>query len=160
LTTSMATVRAFEPSRTFRTLTRVGNVVMRPLIRSRMGTHMHGLAVISSTGRRTGRRYAVPVGYQEMDERGLIMTAAGWKANLREGADVEVVHDGRTRPMRAQLVEDADEVADVYVALLQRLGLKKATQIGLRISGDHVPTHDELAHAVDGKRAVIKLSPR
>ena len=160
MTPTMNTVRAFEPSRTFNTLTRVGNVVMRPLIRSRMGAHMHDLAVISFTGRKTGRRYAVPVGYQELDGQGLILTAAGWKANLRGGADVEVVHDGRTQPMRADLIEDADEVADVYVALLQRLGRKKATQIGLRISGDHMPTHDELAHAVDGKRAVIKLGPR
>ena len=98
---------------------------MRPLIRSRMGAHMHDLAVISFTGRKTGRRYAVPVGYQELDGQGLILTAAGWKANLRGGADVEVVHDGRTQPMRADLIEDADEVADVYVALLQRLGLKE-----------------------------------
>ena len=160
MTTRTSTVRAFEPSHTFNTLTRVGNVVMRPLIRSRMGAHMHDLAVISFTGRTTGRRYAVPVGYQELDGQGLILTAAGWKANLRGGADVQVVHDGRTQPLRADLIEDADEVADVYVALLQRLGLKKATQIGLRISGDDVPTHDDLARAVDGKRAVITLGPR
>ena len=73
---------------------------------------------------------------------------------------MEVVHDGRTQAMRADLIEDADEVADVYVALLQRLGVKKATQIGLRISGDDMPTHDDLARAVDGKRAVITLGPR
>ena len=160
MTTTMTTVRAFEPSRTFRTLTRVGNVVMRPLIRSRMGRHMHELAVISFIGRRTGARYAVPVGYQEMDGQGLILTAAGWKVNLRGGADVEVVHDGRTQPMRADLIDDSDEVAGVYDALLHRIGLKKAMRIGLRISGDHMPTHDELARAVDGKRAVIRLCPR
>lgn len=160
MTTRTSTVRAFEPSHTFNTLTRVGNVVMRPLIRSQMGAHMHDLAVISFTGRTSGRRYAVPVGYQELDGQGLILTAASWKANLRGGADVEVVHDGRMRRMRADLIEDADEVADIYVALLQRLGLKKAMKIGLKISGDCVPTHDELAHAVDGKRAVVRLGPR
>jgi len=160
MTTTMTTVRAFEPSHAFRTLTRVGNVVMRPLIRSRMGRHMHELAVISFIGRRTGARYAVPVGYQEMDGQGLILTAAGWKVNLRGGADVEVVHDGRTQPMRADLIDDSDEVAGVYDALLHRIGLKKAMRIGLRISGDHMPTHDELARAVDGKRAVIRLCPR
>jgi hypothetical protein len=121
---------------------------------------MHDLAVLSFTGRKTGRRYAVPVGYQELDGQGLILTAAGWKANMRGGADVEVVHDGRTRGMRADLIEDADEVADVYVALLQQLGPKKAMKIGLKISGDEMPTHDELAYAVDGKRAVVRLGPR
>ena len=160
MTPTKTTVRAFEPSRTFNTLTRVGNVIMRPLIRSRMGAQMHDLAVISFTGRKTGRRYAVPVGYQEIDGRGLILTAAGWKANLRGGADAEVVHDGRTRGMRADLIEDAAEVADVYVALLQQLGPKKAMKIGLKISGDEMPTHDELAYAVDGKRAVVRLGPR
>jgi hypothetical protein len=159
MTTTMTTVRAFEPSRTFNTLTRVGNVVMRPLIRSRLGAHMHDLAVISFTGRKTGRRYAVPVGYQEMDGQGLILTAAGWKANMRGGADVEVVHDGLTQQMCADLIEDPDEVADVYDALLQRVGREKAMRVGLRIA-DRMPTHDELARAVDGKRAVIRLVPR
>jgi hypothetical protein len=43
---------------------------------------------------------------------GLILTAARWRTNLHGGADVEVVHDGRTRPMHADLIEDPDEVAD------------------------------------------------
>ena len=69
MTPTTTAVRAFEPSQTFNMLTRVGNVLMRPLIRSRMGAHMHDLAVISFTGRKTGRGYIVPVGYQELDGR-------------------------------------------------------------------------------------------
>ena len=70
MTTRTSTVRAFEPSHTFNTLTRVGNVVMRPLIRSRMGAHMHDLAVISFTGRTTGRRYAFPSATRSLTGKG------------------------------------------------------------------------------------------
>lgn len=154
-------VRSFEPSRTFRGFTRVGNVFMRPLIRSRMGRHMPDLAVIAFTGRRTGKRYAVPVGYQRFEGDGLIITAAGWRANLRGRPDVELSQGGHTRPMHADLIEDPDEVAAIYGVLLARVGLDRAMWVGLTITGDRMPNHGELADAVAaGHRAVIRLTPR
>ena len=64
--------------------------------------------------------------------------------------------------MRAQLIEDADEVAGIYERLLQELGVGhiKATKVGLSVTGDRVPTCAEIAGAVRGKRAVVRLRPR
>ncbi|HET9671417.1 MAG TPA: nitroreductase/quinone reductase family protein [Actinomycetota bacterium] len=155
-------VRAYEPSAGFRTMTRIGNVVMRPLLRSGIGSRMHDLALLSFSGRRSGTRYTVPVGYHELDGDVLILTASPWRVNLRGGADVELVHDGRPRSMRAELIEDPDEVATIYAELIRRIGIgkAKATTIGLDVLVDRMPTREELREALAGRRAVVRLRPR
>jgi hypothetical protein len=154
-------VRPFEMGRGAETLTRLGNVFMRPLLRSRAGRGMREFALLSFSGRRSGRRYDVPVGYHELDVDGIVLTRSRWRVDFRGGSDIEVTQDGRRRPMRAELIEDPDEVADVYVALLQRYGIEKPTKIGLRISGDRIPNHEEIrAAVVAGRRTIIRLRPR
>ena len=154
-------VRSFEPTARFKTMMRIGNVFMRPLLRSRFGRKIDDLVLLSFTGRRTGRRYTVPVGYHELDGDGVIMTASAWKANLKGGADVEVEHNGRRIPMRAELIEDPHEVAQVYSALLRKIDLSKAKlAIGLEVIGDRIPTDVEIEEAVGGRRAVVELRPR
>jgi hypothetical protein len=154
-------VRSFEPGAGFRRMTRIGNAFVRPLLLSHVGARIHGLALLRFEGRRSGKYYEVPVEYHELDGEPLIFTASGWKRNLRGGADVELVHDGRRLPMRAELIEDADEVARIYERLLRQLGVAhvKATKIGLDVKVDRVPTCDEIARAVRGKRAVVRLRP-
>jgi hypothetical protein len=144
-------------------MTGVGNAFVRPLLRSHLGGRIHELALLCFEGRRSAKRYEVPVEYYELDGEPLILTASGWKRNLRGGADVELVHDGRRIPMRAELIEDADAVARIYERLLERLGVEhlKATKIGLVVmTVDRIPTHEELAEAVGGTRAVVRLRPR
>ena len=153
-------VRSYEPAARLRPLFRIGNAVLRPILRSRLGSRMPDLALLSFTGRRSGRRFTVPVGFHELDDRAAILTASAWKANLRGGADVEIVHLGEREPMRALLVEDADEVADVYRTLLARVGVRRGTRIGVRVAGDRMPTHAEMAAALGGRRAVVWLTPR
>jgi hypothetical protein len=154
-------VRPFEPTARFRTLMRVGNVFMRPLLHSRLGRRIDDLALLSFTGRRSGRLYTVPVGYHEIDGHGVVMTASPWRVNLRGGADVEVEHNGRRMPMRAELIEDPHEVAQVYSALLRKIVLSKAKlEIGLEVIGDTIPTDEEIEEAVGGRRAVVMLRPR
>lgn len=154
-------VRPFEPTARFRRLMRVGNAFMRPLLHSRLGRRMDDLALLSFTGRRSGRLYTVPVGYHELDGHGVILTASAWRANLRGGADVIVEHDGRRIPMRAELIEDPHEVAQVYSALLRTVELSKAKlAIGLEVIGDRLPTDEEIEEAVGGRRSVVTLRPR
>ena len=158
--TETPSVRSFEPAARFRTMMRIGNAVMAPLLRSRMGGRMHDLALLSYTGRRTGRRYETPVGYHAFEGDGVVLTASSWRVNMRGGADVEIVHEGRRTPMHAVLIEDPEEVARVYGALLERVGVDKATRIGLKVEGDRMPTHDELVQAIGGRRSVVRLTPR
>lgn len=155
------TVRPFEPTARSRRLMRVGNTFMRPLLHSRLGRKIDDLALLSFTGRKSGRRYTVPVGYHELDGHGVVLTASPWKVNLRGGADVEVEHNGRRMPMRAELIEDPHEVARVYSALLRKIELSKAKlAVGLEVIGDKIPTDEEIEDAVGGRRAVVTLRPR
>jgi hypothetical protein len=140
---------------------RAGNTIMRPLIHSRLGRRMKDLALLSFTGRKTGRRYTVPVGYHELDGNGVVLTASRWRVNLRGGADVEVEHLGRQVPMRAELIDDPHEVAQIYSALLRTIALKEAKlAIGLEVIRDRIPTEAEIEEAVGGRRSVVVLRPR
>lgn len=160
--TGETVVRPFEPGAGFRVMMRIGNAFVRPLLRSSAGRNMRELALLCFDGRRTGRRYEVPVAYHELDGEPLVLTGSAWRVNLRGGADVEYLHEAHRVPMRAELVEEADEVARVYEALLRRDGLEQAkpTRIGLEVEGDRMPTCAEIAAGVGGTRAVVRLRPR
>src|SRR5215216_843538 len=152
-------VESFEPARGKRTLFSIGNAILRPALRSRLGRRMADFALLSFVGRRTGTRYEVPVSYHDLDRRGVVLTAGRWRLNFRGGADVDVTRGGRTERMRAALAEDPDEVANVYERLLASTGVKHAWQLGLRVSGHRMPTHDEIASVVDGRRGVVWIVP-
>jgi hypothetical protein len=153
-------VRSYEPARRLAPLFRIGNAILRPILRSRLGARMPALALLSFTGRKSGKRYSVPVGFHELDERAAILTASAWKANFRGGADVEIVTAGVREPMRALLVDEPDEVADVYRTLLARVGVEHGSRIGVKVAGHRMPTHEEMVRAIGGRRAVVWLSPR
>ncbi len=155
-------VRCFEPNTGFVRMTRLANGLVRPLLRSSAAKGIHELALLSFVGRRSGKRYEIPVAYHELNGEPVILTAAPWRSNLRGGADVELVHEGRRVPMRAELVEDPDEVAAIYEALIEHIGLAnaKATKIGVDVIGDEMPAREELREAVAGRRTVVRLRSR
>jgi len=157
-TTTEPRITSYEPASRHRTLMKIGNAVMVPMLRSRFGARMHDLALLTVTGRLTGRRYAIPVAIYELDGETLVLTAAAWRTNLRGGADVELTRDGRSRPMHAQLLEEPDAVAEIYAAMLERIGVRHSVRVGLRVAGDAMPTHDELVAAIGGRRAVVRLT--
>ncbi|WIM99660.1 nitroreductase/quinone reductase family protein [Actinoplanes oblitus] len=130
---------------------RVVNQVMRWLLSSprraqQIGQH---LLLLHLTGRRSGRRFVLPVAYHDAgDGRILVLTSSPWRANLRGRAEVEVTLLGERRPARAQLVEDPDQVAAVYLRLIVAAGRRRAgRRLGIRINVDRVPTPGELAEA-------------
>jgi F420H(2)-dependent quinone reductase len=142
----MATVQRKGPPLA---LVRVFNPVARTIARS----PMHGLAdkttvLLHVTGRKTGRRYDIPIGYVEIDGRLVMITIARWRVNLRGGADVEVTWHGRRRPMRAMLEEDPAAVAVAYQSVIDHLGWPRAArQLGISTPGDRQPTLVELRDA-------------
>jgi hypothetical protein len=130
-------------------LVKMGN----PVVRMLLGSPLHrvlddSFLVLHLTGRKTGRRYDIPVGYVDMEGRLAVVTVARWRVNLRGGADVEVTLRGRRRPMRALLEEDPAAVAVSYQAMIGRLGWKKAQrQLGISLPGGRAPALLELSDA-------------
>ena len=144
-------------------LVKIGN----PLVRGFLGSPLHGVLddsvlVLHLTGRKTGRRYDIPVGYVDMEGKLAVVTIARWRANLRGGADVEVTLRGRRRPMHALLDEDPASVAVSYQAMIGRIGWKKAQrQLGISLQGGRAPTLLELTDAAgEYGWSVITLTPR
>ena len=144
-------------------LVKMGN----PLVRMLLGSPLHGVLddsflVLHLTGRKTGHRYDIPVGYVDMEGKLAVVTIAGWRANLRGGADVEVTLRGRLRPMHALLDEDPASVAVSYQAMIGRIGWKKAQrQLGISLPAGRVPTLLELNDAArEYGWSVIVLIPR
>ena len=145
------------------TLVKMGN----PLVRMLLGSPLHGVLgdsflVLHLTGRKTGHRYNIPVGYVDMEGRLAVVTVARWRVNLRGGADVEVTRHGHRRPMHALLDEDPASVAVSYQAMIDRIGLKKAQrQLGISLPGGRAPTALELKDAAhEYGWSVITLTPR
>jgi len=144
-------------------LTRMANPAVSLLLRS----PLHGLLdssvlLLHVTGRKTGRRYDIPVGYTEIGGRLTVVTIAPWRVNLRGGADVEVTLRGCRRPMHALLTEDPAAVAVAYQDAIGRLGWDKARRhLGLSTRDGRPPTVLELKDAArEYGWSAITLTPR
>ena len=159
-TSSAPVVRSFEPARHIGRVMKVGNAMLKPLLRSGLGGRMGELALLTVTGRRSGTRYEIPVSVLSFEGHEVVLTAGRWRVNLRGGAEVRVRRGHDDRTFHAELIEDPNEVARVYGALLQRVGLKNAKRVGLVVEGDRIPTHEELVEAIGHHRTVIVLTPR
>jgi hypothetical protein len=119
----------------------VVNPVTRALARSPFGRRFGALTVLHFDGRRSGKRYAVPV--MTYDHNGpVVFTDAAWATNLVGGVPVVVRRAGRTRSGFAAVVSDPHEAADGLRAVLA--GLRSPRGIGLVIDKDHVPSDAEL----------------
>jgi hypothetical protein len=128
----------------------VVNPVMRTLLRA--PTHRlvdEHLMLLAYQGRKSGKRYVVPVGYHWIDGRMSVLTNAGWRVNFRGGHPVVVRFKGRLLSGTATLREDPDDIARIYADLIDDVGWQQAgRRLGIRINVDRPPTDDELVAAV------------
>jgi hypothetical protein len=91
--------RVTERHALFAVVNRTANPVVGAVLRSPLHPLLsRGLALITVTGRRTGRRYTFPVGYREESGRVLINVEwperKRWWRNLRDGQQVELLIRG------------------------------------------------------------------
>ena len=139
---------------------------VNPVLRFLLGTPLAGSArkqmmVVSFKGRKSGRQYSIPLSAHVIDNQLYALTSAPWKNNFRDGADAEVLHDGKRTPMRGELITDPGIVADLSHRMTESYGVKRAQRMmGLGFRDQRIPTLEEFTEAAQRERiTAVKLTP-
>jgi hypothetical protein len=132
-------------------------VLRTPVLRAAGKT----LMVLSFTGRKSGRRYSVPLSAHQIDHDLYALAGAPWRLNFRGGATAEILHDGKTATMRGELIEDPSAVAERYRRSAESYGAKTAQRMmGLKFRDERIPTVEEFAEAAKRNHlGAIRLTP-
>jgi deazaflavin-dependent oxidoreductase (nitroreductase family) len=134
----------------------VRGLLRTPLLSRLVGSHLATLYVV---GRKSGRRYVVPVAYTRYEGDLLVGTSFGWGRNLRTGEPVQIRLQGRRRPADVRVIADEQGVVDAYAVMSRdNHNFAKFNQIGFDTGGDPVAADLQQAWAT-GARA-FRLTPR
>jgi hypothetical protein len=139
----------------------VVNRVVRGLLRTPGVSRGLGgrLVTLYVTGRKSGRRYIIPVAYTRQGRELLIGTPFAWGRNLRTGELVPIRLKGRRRQADVTVLADEPGVTAAYAVMCRdNRNFARFNQIGF--DGDGNPRPEDL-HRVwtDGARA-FRLTPR
>jgi deazaflavin-dependent oxidoreductase (nitroreductase family) len=137
------------------------NRVVRTLLRTPLLARLVGtrLLTVDVVGRKTGRRYAVPVAYCRHEGVLLFGTEFGWVRNLRTGEPVEILLKGRRRTADVTVTADeAGVVADYRVLARGNRQFARFNRIALDAVGEPDPADLHRCWAA-GARSV-RLAPR
>ena len=114
------------------------------------------LMLLSFTGRRTGKRYTIVVGYADVGEALLLGTESAWKNNLRGGAPVRVRLRGRERPGTADVISDEAGMTESYGRMIAASpGYGRAIGVSLLPGGR--PDPEDVARARREGHVVVRI---
>jgi hypothetical protein len=137
------------------------NRIVRGLLRTPLLSRLAGrrLVTLYIVGRKSGRRYVLPVAYTRDEGDLLIGTPFGWGRNLRTGEPVTIRFQGRRRLADVLVLADEREVVDAYAVMARdNHAFAKFNNIGFDPAGNPVPADLRLAWSA-GARA-FRLTPR
>ncbi len=158
--TYMNPITTSHPPKAFLRL--VVNPILARLLRTPFaGAARHQFMVVDFSGRKSGRAYSLVLSAHLIDGMLYALTGATWKANFRDGAGAQVLHDGKTTAMHGELITDTARVADLYARCAELYGVKRAERVmGVGFRDHQLPTRDQFAEAVEelGLRA-IRFTP-
>jgi deazaflavin-dependent oxidoreductase (nitroreductase family) len=139
---------------------RVGNVLARAVLQAPLLHRLvsNRMLIITLTGRRTGKRYRVPVGYVGVDGRLLIGTGGNWFRNLRPDTPVEVLVRRQTVRMLPQVIDDMDTAFDLYGDIIRHNPVH-GRYAKIRLDADGRPNRGDLAAALKCGVRVVRLQP-
>jgi deazaflavin-dependent oxidoreductase (nitroreductase family) len=127
------------------------------LLRSPLSVFTSGLLLITVTGRKTGHLISTPVNYVKDGDTLLITSKADrtWWKNLRGGAPVTLLMNGKTYQAHATVIEDP---LALEPELLRFFRLTKRTIAGIHLDKNGQPTKPEKFARVVQTRVVIKIT--
>ena len=152
-----------RPSPRARTMAmqRLGNRIVRGLLRTPLVDRLAGsrLVTLYVVGRKSGRRYTVPVAYTRSGDDLLIGTPFGWGRNLRSGEAVAIRLKGRRRLADVEVLADERAVTDAYgVMCRDNRTFARFNGIGLDSAGR--PDQTDLHLAWEAGARAFRLTPR
>jgi hypothetical protein len=113
------------------------NPIMAVLLRSPLhGLLSKSLMLLSFKGRKSGKRYTVPVGYMQAGEDLFVFTHTRWWKNLIGGAPVVLRLRGRDVSGTATPIADPIRIAEIAQMFVARHGTAMAQRMGLIGAGD------------------------
>ncbi len=100
---------------------------LNPLMRLVLRTRLHApisqfFLLLKFRGRKTGKEYTIPVGYQQRGKTLEILTEGGWSRNLVGGVPVRVCLRGRDVTGQAALDEDLEEIGQALGRMREAWG--------------------------------------
>jgi deazaflavin-dependent oxidoreductase (nitroreductase family) len=117
------------------------------------------LVTVYVVGRKSGRRYTVPVAYTRHEGALLIGTPFGWGRNLRTGEPVTIRFRGRPQPADVQVLGDEAAMVEAYSTMARdNHNFAKFNQIGFDAAGD--PDRDDLHRAWTAGGRAFRLTPQ
>lgn len=136
--------------------------VINPLMGLLLRSPLHGplgerLLLLEYTGRKSGKRFRIPVAYVRQGRELLLATQSGWKANFRDGALVKVWLAGERRPAFAELIADDAGTADAFGRMV-RAQPNFARIIGADVGPDGAITQADLARVRGEGFAAIRVT--
>jgi hypothetical protein len=136
------------------------NRIVRGLLRTPLLSRLAGrrLVTLYITGRKSGRRYALPVAYTRDEGDLLIGTPFGWGRNLRTGEPVTIRFKGRRRLADVLVLADEREVVDAYAVMARdNHAFAKFNSIGFDPAGNPLPA--DLRQAWTTGARAFRLTP-
>lgn len=135
--------------------------VLNPTFKAILRSPLHRLLsqrllVLTFTGRTSGRRYSIPVGYTQVDNTLLIATQSRWWKNLRDNARVQVRLRGHTRTGTTEAITDEQGLWESFSVMLP--GSPQLGEIiGIRLAADGRPDRADVADAHARGYVVIRV---
>jgi hypothetical protein len=156
--TTVAPARVIESSVPGKRVLRMINPFVSLILHSPLHGLLSGrLLLLTFTGRKSWKRYTIPLGYTAEGDALILFSSYSWYKNLRGGRPVVVHLRGVGRTGRAEAIEERDAVLEEAEHLVAEYGLKEASaRIGLALDIEPPPSREELATALEG-HVVIRI---
>ncbi len=124
------------------------NRIVRALLRSPLHPLLSGnTLLLTITGRKTGKRYTIPVSYIQDGDMLTCYTASAWWKNLRGGAPATVVLRGKERSGHAEVItDDPQRIAQALTSVFRRVP-RDARFSGVRLHHSGQPNPADVARA-------------
>lgn len=110
--------------------------LVNPLLMAVLRSPLHGLMsgslmILRFTGRKSGKRYSIPVGYLERGRQLFVFSHSAWANNFRQPATVSLRLRGSEIAGAARVIEDRSRVPEIVGMFIAKNGAAMAERMGL-----------------------------